>query len=548
MPKYPLILFLCLAAMKLQAQKVSPATSGKIDRPRLVIGLVVDQMRWDYIYRYYNRFGAGGFRRLVQEGYNFNNTNIPYTPAVTAAGHTCIYTGSVPALTGIVGNDWVERKDGTVMYCTRDNQVRGFGSAVVQGRMSPANLLVTTLGDELKLATNFKSKVFGIALKDRGGILAAGRSANAAYWFDDSTGNWVSSSWYMQNLPGWVERWNGSGKLAGIMQKDWNLLYEKESYVQSTADDMFFEKTLQYENSRTFPHTYKVKPGNNFYDFRVSPFSNTYTLDFATSLLENEKLGQPGNTDLLCISLSGTDYIAHRFGPNSLEVEDTYLRLDKDISIFLQYLDKRLGVENYLLFLTADHGAQQVPGFMQAHKMSAGALNAYFGIRDSLNSVGLAKFAVKGIVKRVLEYQVYLDQQVIAANHLDQSLVRQAFLDYLIAQPEILTAFDYTRFNEVILPKKIKEMIANGYHANRSGDLHFILKAGYTDVNASGTEHGTIYNYDTHIPLIFFGGGVTRGSTSRETYMTDIAPTLSALLKIQSPNGNVGSVLPEIIK
>lgn len=504
-------------------------------------------MRWDYLYRYYDTYGNGGFKRLLQ-GYSFDNTSIPYTPAVTAAGHTCIYTGAVPAIHGIVGNDWVERTDGSYMYCTQDKSVQTVGSNSPLGQMSPKNLLATTIGDELRLATNFKSRVYGIALKDRGGILAAGRSANAAYWFDDSTGNWITSTWYMKELPAWVSNYNGAGKTDSMMRNDWNLLYDPSVYDQSTADEMPFEKTLLYETRRTFPHSYKHMIGKGYYDFRVSPFGNTMTFDFASQLIENEKLGATGQADMLCISLSATDYISHRFGPNSLETQDTYLRLDKDIAHFLDYLDKKVGKNNYLLFLSADHGAPNVPAFMQEHKMTGGHLNAYYGLRDSLNKLAFEKFGVNNAVNRIFEYQVYLDMKQIGAAKIDVGSLKKAFENYLNARPEVLIAFDYENFDQLILPARFKEMLARGYHYKRSGDMQFILKPQYTDVGSQGTEHGTIYNYDTHIPMVWYGWKIAHGTTSRETYMTDIAPTIAAMLHIQTPNGSVGNVLPEIVK
>lgn len=551
MKKEHLVVFLFLLyTLPVQAQQTNNGVhiNNGIERPKIVIGLVVDQMRWDYLYRYYDRYSEGGFKKLLQRGFSFENAFIPYTPSVTAAGHTCIFTGSVPALHGIVGNDWVERIDGTIMYCTRDYGVTGVGSNNIQGQMSPKNMLTTTIGDELRLASNFKSRVYGIALKDRGGIVAAGRSANAAYWFDDSTGNWISSTWYMQQLPLWVSAMNSSRVIDTIMKQDWNLLYNRSIYDQSTLDDKVFEKTLQYETNRTFPHSYKNMIGKSYFDFRVSPYSNTYTLDFASKLIYNEKLGSTGQTDMLCISLSSTDYIGHRFGPNSMEIEDTYLRLDKDIANFLSYLDKTFGKYGYLFFLSADHGAPQVPDFMKENKMNGGHLNGFYGIRDSLNKVGLQKFGAGNIVKRVYEYQVYLDNDVIAKHKLNSHDIKKEFIQYLEKQPEVLSVFDYDDFSNVVLPAKIKEMLAKGYYHNRSGDMQLILKANHTDVNSMGTEHGTIYNYDTHIPLVWYGWKIPQGKTNREVYMTDIAPTISAMLHIQMPNGSVGTVLPEIVK
>lgn len=538
-------MFLCFTNVK--AQKKTLTESAGIEKPKIIIGLVVDQMRWDYLYRFYNRYSNGGFKRLLQKGFNFNNTLIPYAPAVTAVGHASIYTGSVGAINGMVGNSWMERADGSYMYCVQDKLVTGVGADGLSAKMSPRNLLSTTIGDELRLATNFKSRVFGISLKDRGGIIPAGRSGNAAYWFDDNSGSWITSSWYMPQLPSWVNTFNSSRKIDSFMLRDWDLLYERSSYVQSVADNNTFEKSMIYDTSRSFPHTYKKMIGKNYADFRYSPYGNTYTLDFSTRLIEMEKLGTGTQTDMLCISLSSTDYIGHIFGPNSMEVEDTYLRLDKDLQQFLIFLDKKFGAGNYLFFLSADHGAPPVPDFMKENKMSAGHLNGYYGLMDSLNKLTLEKFGVRKIVKRVLEYQVYLDNKIIDSSKLNIREIKNVIVKYLKDHRDVVNAFDYENFHNVIMPVEIKEMFAKGYFYNRSGDIQFQLKPNYTDVTSKGTEHGTVYKYDTHIPLIWYGWKIKPGKTSREVYMTDIAPTIAAMLNIQMPNGSIGKVLPEIV-
>ena len=539
-----------LSVFNLTAQqklKNTPESNNGIERPKLVVGLVVDQMRWDYLYRYFNRYGNGGFKRLLQQGYSFENTFIPYTPAVTAAGHTCLYTGSVPAISGIVGNDWIERDSGKAMYCAQDKSVNTVGSFSSQGQMSPRNMLVTSVGDELRLATNFSSRVFGIALKDRGGIFPAGHSANAAYWFDDSTGNWITSTYYMNNLPAWVNSFNQGRKVDSMMMKDWNLLYDKSMYEQSTADDNKYERPVQHENTVTFPHVYSSLIGKNYYPFRQSPDGNTLTLDFAKKLIQHEKLGMNAQTDMLCVSLSSTDYIGHRFGPNSLEVEDTYLRLDKDIENFLNYLDATIGKGQYLFFLSADHGAPQVPDFMKENKMPAGSLNSSDMIKE-LNQLCAEKFGVNKIVKAIHEYQVYLNNYIIDSAKLDKVEIKNTIIEYLKAKHEVANVFDYTEFDKVVMPAQQKDMFAKGYFYERSGDIQFILKPQYTDVLSIGTEHGTMYTYDTHIPLLWYGWKIKAGKTYREVYMTDVAPTISAMLRIQMPNGAVGHVLEELMK
>ncbi|MEO6406091.1 MAG: alkaline phosphatase PafA [Ferruginibacter sp.] len=530
-----------------QSKTVSFDQVNEINRPKLVIGLVVDQMRWDYLYRYYNRYSKGGFKRLMHQGYNFQNTFIPYVPAVTAAGHTCIYTGSVPAVHGMVGNDWVENNTGKIMYCAQDDSVKSVGSISLEGKMSPKNMQVTTVADELRLATNFRSRTFGIALKDRGGIFPAGHSGNAAYWFEDASGNWITSTYYMQALPKWVSDFNNNRLTDKYMQNDWNLLYPASTYIQSTADNKMYEKTLPHETTRTFPHTYKSLIGKSYYTFRINPFGNTLTLDFATSLIKSESLGKTADTDMLCISLSSTDYIGHRYGPNSMEIEDTYLRLDKDIEKFLNTLDAQVGKGNYLLFLTADHGAPNNPAFMQENKLPGGNLNAKSMIPD-MNQMLKKQFGRDSLVKKIYEYQVYLNNALIDSLKLNRAAIKTTLVQFLLSKPEVQQAFDYSEFDKVIMPARIKEMFAKGYFRNRSGEVQFILKPQYHDVDWAGTEHGTWYPYDTHIPLIFFGWNINPGKTYREVYMTDIAPTLSALLNIQQPGGCIGTVLTEVVR
>lgn len=531
------------------AQKSTPA-NDKLARPKLVVGLVIDQMRWDYLYRYYDRYSNDGFKRLLNLGFACENTMIPYVPTVTAAGHTCIYTGSVPSIHGIVANDWIERKNESFMYCSRDTSVKAVGTKADywSGKMSPKNLLTNTIGDELRLATNFHSKVIGIALKDRGGILPAGHSANAAYWFDDSTGNWISSTYYLTELPKWVQQYNSLRKQDSLMKNDWALLYPQLTYTQSTSDDNWYEKVLESDGKRTFPHSYKSVIGSrNFNTFRASPYGNTYTLDFAKTTIANEKLGLGTETDMLCVSLSSTDYIGHRFGPNSLEAEDTYLRLDKDIADFLNYLDKTVGKNNYLLFLSADHGSPQLANYLKEKKYDAGTYPNDSLIVD-LNRVCKEKFGAGGIAKKIYDYQLYLDMIKVDSLKLDRKQVKQVLVNYLKSLDRVWTAYDVEDFSTVTLPVKLKERLSNSYYFRRSGDIQLFYKAQYTDYTTTGLEHGAWYAYDTHIPLLFYGWNIKPGKLYRETYMTDIAPTISALLKIQMPNGCVGKVIEEVMK
>lgn len=522
-----------------------PRQSG-VARPKLVVGLVVDQMRWDYLYRYSNLYSAGGFKRLLKEGFSSENNFIPYMPTYTAVGHSCIYTGSVPAITGIVGNNWYDKMANKNVYCTDDSTVSTVGNNGKAGKMSPANMWTTTITDELRLSTNFKSKVIGIALKDRGAILPAGHSANAAYWYDG--GKWISSTHYMDALPGWVNKFNDKDVAGTYMKTDWNTLLPIEKYDLSTVDDKPYETSIKGEKTVTFPHKLSaIDAANKYESFRTTPFANTFTFDFAKSAIENERLGKNTVTDFLAVSISSTDYVGHSFGPNSIEIEDTYLRLDKDIESFLNYLDKTVGKGNYTLFLSADHGVAHVPAFLKEHKIPAGTFDDA-DILKELNQKIEDKFAVKTAIKTVMNYQVYLNDKNIAEQNKSKDEIIDFVINRLKEKDFIINAFELDEVMEAALPAPQREMMINGYNPKRSGDIEFTFKSGYFDGGVKGTTHGLWNPYDAHIPCVFFGWGVKPGKTNRETYMTDIAPTLAALLHIQMPSGSVGKVITELIK
>lgn len=522
-----------------------PRQSG-VARPKLVVGLVVDQMRWDYLYRYSDLYGSGGFKRLLKEGFSSENNFIPYMPTYTAVGHSCIYTGSVPAITGIVGNNWYDKTAGKNVYCTDDSTVSTVGNNGKAGKMSPANVWTTTITDELRLSNNFKSKVIGIALKDRGAILPAGHSANAAYWYDG--GKWISSTHYMDALPGWVNKFNDKDVAGTYMKTDWNTLLPIEKYDLSTADDKPYENSIKGEKTVTFPHKLSaIDAANKYESFRTTPFANTFTFDFAKAAIESERLGKNTVTDFLAVSISSTDYVGHSFGPNSIEVEDMYLRLDKDIESFLNYLDKTVGKGNYTLFLSADHGVAHVPAFLKEHKIPAGTFDDA-DILKELNQKIEEKFAVKTAIKTVMNYQVYLNDKNIAEQNKSKDEIIDFVIDRLKEKDFIINAFELDEVMEAALPAPQREMMINGYNPKRSGDIEFTFKSGYFDGGVKGTTHGLWNPYDAHIPCVFFGWGVKPGKTNRETYMTDIAPTLAALLHIQMPSGSVGKVITELIR
>jgi predicted AlkP superfamily pyrophosphatase or phosphodiesterase len=504
-------------------------------------------MIWDYLYLFIKLYTANVFKRLLSQGHSFENTLIPYTPTYTAAGHACVYTGSVPAINGIMGNFWFDQRTGSNVYCTDDSTVTAVGSTSIAGRMSPDNLWTSTIGDELRLSNNFKSKVIGISLKDRGAILPAGHSANAAYWYDESVGRFITSSFYMKSLPGWVNDFNNKDEPSRWMSKDWNTLYPAERYIQSDLDNNAYESPIYGETLPVFPHKLPALVKNKYSAFKFTPFSGSFSFDFAKAAIENERLGAGPATDLLALSISTTDYIGHSFGPNSLEVEDTYYRLDQDIAGFLQYLDNKLGKGNYLVFLTADHGVAHVPAFLKDHRMPAGIFDDYSMMKD-INTQLAIEFGMNNIIRSAQNYQFYLNYPEVEKSGKDMQAIKRSIIKSMKALPFVINAFELEKLEETTLPQPQKYMMANGFNPKRSGDIMFTVKPAWFDGGTRGTTHGLWNPYDAHIPNIWFGWQVKPGKTYRETYMTDIAPTLAALLKIQMPNGNVGKVLEEILR
>ncbi|MDY6413195.1 MAG: alkaline phosphatase family protein [Bacteroidales bacterium] len=469
------------------------AAMGQIERPKLVVGVMVDQMRWDYLYYYYEDYGNDGIKRLLREGFSCENTMITHVPTVTAIGHSSVYTGSVPYFTGIAGNGFMI--DGKPVSSCDDMSVDGVGTSGKAGHRSPRNMLATTIGDELKQAFDFECKVMGVAIKDRASILPAGHSADAAYWWDSEVGHFVTSSYYMDRLPGWVEKFN---------------------------------------------RRYNTEPK---FDLNTSNLGVTYTFRMAEAILENEKLGQGKYTDLLAVSVSSTDAIGHTYSTRGRENYEVYMQLDKELAHFFNELDKRVGRGNYLLFLTADHGAAHNPNFMKEHNQPAGGWDAGLA-RKSINKAVEDELGVSNVVKAIYDYRIYLNDSIIESNDIDKNQVKEIALDVLKQDKDLILAVDYDKVEQASIPSFLKERIINGYHRGRSGDIFVMTRAGYLPFKVKddykGTTHSAWNPYDSHIPLVFMGWHITPGETTIPTRMVDIAPTVCSMLHIQMPNSCIG--------
>jgi len=515
-------------------------------KPKLVVGLVVDQMRWDYLYRFRQLYTTGGFNRMMKEGFSCENTLISHLPTYTAVGHTGVYTGSVPAFHGVVANYWYDKSLRKTVYCSEDSTVSGVGSNTNAGKMSPVNMWTNSITDELRLSNQFQSKVIGISLKDRGAIFPAGHSANAAYWYDENVGKWISSTYYMKELPQWVNEFNARDRVSALMAQDWNTLKPITDYKLSDDDVVPYESNVPGEQGNGFPHRLSAITKEKNSAIRYTPHGNTYTLEFAKAAIQKESLGKGTATDFLAVSLSSPDYTGHEFGPNSIEIQDMYLRLDLEFAAFFSYLDSSLGKGNYLFFLTADHGAAHVSGFLEKHKMPAG-IYSESRLGKEINDLVEEKFGFKKAVAKFDNSQVYLQLAEMKKEGKNIDSIIESIKTFLMAKSFITDVQDLDEIAEATIAEPVKSRIINSYNPKRSGDLQVFFKAGYMDRDSKGTTHGMWNPYDAHIPLVWMGWGIKPGKTHRETYMTDIAATLAALLNIQMPNGCVGKVITEII-
>ncbi|GAB4254319.1 MAG: alkaline phosphatase family protein [Vicingaceae bacterium] len=521
---------------------------AQTERPKLVVGIVVDQMRQDYLYRFWDKFGDNGFKKIATYGYMCKNTHYNYIPTFTGPGHATIYTGTTPKFHGIIANTWYDKTNKNYLYCTQDPSVNTVGSEPsTYGQMSPKNLLSTTITDELKIFTQKKSKVIAVSIKDRGAILPGGHMADAAYWFEGgNSGKFITSSFYLNELPEWVNKFNAKNLPGEYLSKPWATLLPIKDYTESYKDDSPYEGKYVGESKPIFPHNLpKLKEANGNYSLiKATPFGNTLVTEFAINAILNENLGKNSSTDFLCISYSSTDYVGHQFGPNSIELEDTYLRLDKDLEKLVGFLEKNVGKENFILFLTADHGAAFNPQFLIDNKVPAGYFN-YTPIKKLLKEYALSLCNDTSLIASLSNDQVFINEQLVKEKNLNLHQIEKD-IQSLITPLNGIQAV-YTKHQLIQHPGN--DLIANGINPQRSGNVIFILQPGWIDgYSLTGTTHGSGYNYDTHVPLIWYGKNIPMGYTSQPVAITDIVYNLALMLNIPFPNTTFGKPIYGLIK
>ncbi|ALM21703.1 alkaline phosphatase [Nonlabens sp. MIC269] len=533
---------------KRDANQVSSTSSTGIQQPKLVVGIVVDQMRYDYLTKFYDYYGDDGFKRLMNNGFNAVNHHFNYVPTYTAPGHASIYTGTTPANHGIIGNNWYDKVAKQSIYNVYDNNRVSIGTNGEDGKMSPERLLTSTVTDELKLHTQDRAKVIGISIKDRGAILPAGHLADAAFWFKGKDeARFITSDFYKEELPQWVADYNDSGKAKSYLT-EWNTLYPIETYKASGTDLNNYEKPPRGKEKAVFPYDLKeLAAENGNYDLlKATPFGNTVVADLAIAALEGEQLGKDDVTDFLAVSFSSTDYIGHQYGVNSVEVMDTYLRLDLEIARFLKELDDKVGVGNYTLFLTADHGAVHVPAYLHDEGLQAGYFDSRT-LREKLKDHVKKEFGNDAIIENVSNEQVFLNYKVLNDINIDHKYIQRYIADYLLGLDNVQKVFTRYEMTQGSFTEGTAALIQKGFHQKRSGDVMYVLDNAVISYSKTGSTHGSAHAYDTHVPCIFYGAGINAGRTARPIFITDIAPTVSTLLGIAFPNGCTGTPINEAL-
>ncbi len=523
--------------------------------PKLVVGIVVDQMRADYLYRYWDNFGEGGFKRLVGEGSFQRDAHYDYGPTHTGPGHASIYTGTTPRDHGIALNDMYMRATGRMMNCVQDDSVRGVGVGGPRSARSPRNLWAGTIADELELRTGRRSRTVGVAFKDRGAILPLGRMGDAAYWFfEDSLGRFATSTWYMQALPDWLTSFNERGLVAHELSGTWKPLLPLERYHQVMPDDNRYEARLPGTTAPKLPVPLAeafAASGRNMELMKLIPGALTITTELALAALEGEGMGTDAITDLLAISYSATDEIGHEMGVRALETEDMYLRLDRELARLLSGLDKLVGAGEYTVFLTADHAAVDVPAYLQAEGAAAGYVEMA-PLVAAVEKAASARFGAGPWVRRRVKEQLYLNDSLVVARGVDRAALEQVVAEAVRSFPGVAEAFTSADLALPALSSARYAMLQRGHVRGRSGDVCFMLRPGHLPawpgMLRQGTEHGSTWNYDTHVPVLFFGKGVRPGEVLERTAITDIAPTVCALVGMAPPNASIGRIVPAVLQ
>jgi predicted AlkP superfamily pyrophosphatase or phosphodiesterase len=523
------------------------------DKPALVVGIIVEQLRFDQIERFRDKLSENGIKKMINEGTFFRNASFDYMLTQSAPGYSTISTGTDPSYHGITSDNWYLPLKNEFIYCTRDVSVNPVGGSYESGLHSPVNLNASTFSDELKIASGRKSKVFSVGIKEHSAIFSAGHAADGAFWYDNSTGTWMSSTYYMSNLPSWVNDFNASRYSETYLNSTWNLLRQKTDYLVCLPDSNKFETGFNGLNYFPYDLNKLSKPTGrgserNYAFLRETPFSDSFTTDFAIRLIEKEGLGKDEVPDFLAVCYSATDYIGHRFGPSSVEAADAILRLDKNIETLLTYLNDSLGKKNILVFFTSSHGVSEIPAVMKDIRIPAGYFNqnqALQLLRSYLNAVYGEGDWVKGFSER----QIFLNRSLIEDARIQIEEVQKKTARFMIQFTGVASAYPYYAFEANDFGNGHLRKIVNNFSPQRSGDVIVTLNPGWVEKEGDQlTNHNSPYEYDAHVPLIWYGWTINRATVMRKVNMTDIAATLSSLCRVPYPNACTGEPMSELFR
>ncbi len=548
--------YLLILTIFITHQFSNPSCSGQegtkipSEKPRLVIGIVISQMRHDYIYRYWDKFEKNGLKQLITRGTLCKNTSFNYLLSQEGVGHSTIATGTVPASHGIVSKEWYLNLQDKIIRNIDDEKQKTVGGSYEAGKFSPVHLMSTTYSDELRLSNNFKSRVFSISLEAAPAIFSGGHTANGAYWFDKESGNWISSTYYIDSLPAWVNDFNNKRLADTYMEREWNTLLPVDQYTESLPDNNKYETGI--EGCITFPYSLsglnrKKKRKTDYSILASTPFGNTLTKDFAISTIVNEELGKDEYTDVITVAFTATENIGNLFGPNSVEIEDALLRLDNELAHFLSFIDEYIGKENTLIYLTSDHGVAQIPTYLSDFKIPSGYFNqngAISLLKSALNNV----YGKGDWVKAYHSQQIYLNRTLIEDAGISLAEFQNYTAQFILQFTGVANTITSTTLQTTNFTSGIFEKIQNGFNQKRSGDVIINLKAGWVEKDSGSTNHNSSYAYDSRIPLIWYGWKTGRSTILRPVDITDIAPTISTFLDIAYPNACSGIPVLELIK
>ncbi len=518
------------------------------EKPKLIIGIVISQMRYDYIYRFWNKFEDNGFKKLITRGTFCKNTSFNYLLSQEGVGHSTIATGTLPANHGIVAKEWYLNLQDKIEQNVEDDKYSTIGGSFEAGRYSPNNLLCTTYSDELRLSNNLKSRVFGISLDAAPAILSSGHTANMAYWLDTKSGNWVTSTYYADSLPSWVNDFNKKKFPDTYLSREWNTLLPLNEYTESLPDNNKYETGIKGRIIFPYnlPELANTKKHQKDYDIlKSTPFGNSLVKDFAISVIVNENLGMDNYTDVITVSFTAMENIGNLFGPNSVEVEDAFLRLDKEIAHFLDFIDSNIGKENVLIYLTSDHGVAPIPDYLTDNKIPAGYFNQN-------GAVSLLKSALDNIygrgdwIKAYHSQQIYLNRTLIEDAKIPLSEIQNYTAQFILQFSGVANTITSTTLQTTDFTSGIFKKIQNGFNQKRSGDVIINLKAGWIERREDLSYHSSSYSYDARIPLIWYGWKIGRSTVVRPVDIIDIAPTISTFLDITYPNACTGNPILEL--